>query len=44
MAAKINMPDVSYGFWVALGVILAFTVVAVIRSLLARAAAGRGGG
>jgi hypothetical protein len=36
--AKINKSEISYGFWVGLGLLLAFAVWGLIRVLLSRAA------
>jgi len=40
---KIDTPDVRKGFWLAIGVILAFAVLAVIRMIVSAARGRRGG-
>jgi tetrahydromethanopterin S-methyltransferase subunit B len=41
MAFKADWPDARYGFWVALGVIAAFAVIAMIKSVLSKAVSAR---
>lgn len=41
--AKVDTPDIKYGFWVALGAILALMVASMVRSLISRASS-RGNG
>lgn len=40
--SKIDLPDAKYGFWVALGIIAAFMLVAALRMALARATGKNG--
>jgi hypothetical protein len=42
MAFKADWPDARYGFWVALGVMAAFALIALIRSIAGRVTAKHG--